>query len=85
MAKMHPCKHLDYDEGRFDKRCKLRTAAPHFTNVRFWDRSEIAADIPGAATSVQFCKLHGRVNAIFDCYEPGTLSCYEAAPAADGE
>jgi hypothetical protein len=73
-----PCKHLDY-EGDYTH-CTLRNCSPHFPLVRYWERNAIWTDNgPGEKPNprdVQFCKLRGRINAIFDCYD-GSLSCYE--------
>ena len=78
---MKPCIHLDYDSEFMD--CTLETAAPHYPEVRFWRRGEVWLDNgPGQRRNpekVQFCKLRGRVNAVFDCYQEGFLPCYEAS------
>jgi hypothetical protein len=79
-VKLAPCKHLDYTAGRYAADIELRTCAPDFPEVRFWRRGPVWTAC-GGAQNVQFCgKGHGRINAIFDCYEPGTKSCYEPEP-----
>ena len=37
----------------------------------------------GAAVNVQFCKKHGRINGIFDCYTSGEMPCYECDAEPD--
>lgn len=73
-----PCKHLDYDGDYID--CTVQTCAPHFPHVRYWLRGERwtdnGPDQPPNPANVQFCKLRGRINNIFDCYD-GSMSCYE--------
>ena len=77
---LRPCKHLDYDESSYDT-CTLQTAAPHYPNVRFWQRNEVP--YAGAPRTVQFCKLRGRINEVFACYQaPGPMSCYEPEHAS---
>lgn len=80
---MKPCKHLDYDGDYVD--CEIKTCAPHFPEVRYWLRGAVWTDNgPGQEPNpakVQFCKLRGRINAIFDCYEPRTMGCYEVEEA----
>lgn len=83
-----PCKHLDHEEGKYED-CTLETAAPHFPDVKFWRRGPRWTDAPEGwprgATNVQFCKLRGRINGIFQCYNPGELHCYEPAEASGEE
>ena len=77
---MKPCKHLDYDESMY-LTCRLETLAPHYPDVRYWRRDEAAIDNgpgqPRGPERVQFCRLRGRINGIFQCYNPGEMSCYE--------
>ena len=68
-----PCKHLDY-EGPFDG-CELRTLAPHYPEVRYWERGPAWTD-GGYERDVQFCRLYGRVSGKLRCYL-GELGCYE--------
>ena len=83
MTKLVPCKHLDYDESKYGDTCKIETCAPEFPHVRYWARNEVWT-AGGSPRNVQFCgKGHGRINAIFDCYEPGCMICYE--PEAKGK
>ena len=79
---MKPCVHLDYDPHYSG--CELCTAAPHFPDVRYWKR--LNPPYEGAPVKVQFCKLRGRINDIFSCYN-GEMSCYqpEVAPQNNAE
>lgn len=74
-----PCKHLDYDKAYTD--CTIRTCAPHFPEVRYWVRGPIWTEglgNKGNPRNVQFCNQRGRINNIFDCYEPpGPMHCYD--------
>lgn len=74
---MKPCKHLDYDGEYTD--CQVKTCAPHFPDVRYWERGPVWTE-GGNPRNVQFCKLRGRINEIFACYN-GEMYCYE--PEAD--
>ena len=76
---LKPCKHLDYDGEYTD--CVIRTCAPHFPAVRYWERGERWLDSDTNPKKVQFCKRRGRINGIFDCYD-GSMGCYE--PAGSG-
>lgn len=74
----HPCKHLDFTEGKFTD-CEIKTCEPHFPNVRYWRRGETWT-AGGNPENVQFCgKGKGRINGIFQCYNPGEMGCYEPA------
>ena len=74
MADLVPCQHLDYEDRFID--CEIRTCAPHYPDVRYWERTN--PPYPEAPTRVQFCKKRGRISGIFDCYEaPGPMSCHE--------
>lgn len=68
---MKPCKHLDYQ--RQYRGCEIKDCSPDYPNVRYWQRNDTQ---PGDAPKVQFCKLRGRVNGIFQCYN-GEMFCYE--------
>lgn len=70
--RLAPCKHLDYDESKYD--AELRDCAPDFPHVKYWYRTNVPYE--DAPRRVQFCKLRGRVNGIFQCYN-GEMSCYE--------
>jgi hypothetical protein len=78
---MRGCKYLDHDESHYP-RCKLITLDD---DVKYWDRFEggfvTQTDLdrfPQTATKVQFCgKGKGRINGIFQCYNPAEMSCYE--------
>jgi hypothetical protein len=56
--------------------------APHYPEVRYWVRGKRWTDNgpgqPPNPSRVQFCKLRGRINGIFDCYNPSEMPCYEA-------
>jgi len=80
---MKPCKHLDYDESSYPQ-CKLKTIDDFDIPVKYWDRfeggfisEEELRKFPDTAIKVQFCKLRGRIKGIFQCYNPGEMSCYE--------
>ena len=77
-----PCKHLDYTTKYED--CEIKTCAPHFPNVRYWQRGPQWTDNgPGQPPNpgkVQFCGAgRGRINGIFQCYNAGEMPCYEPA------
>ena len=74
MSELIPCKHLDHDIESYPS-CELKTCAPHFPDVKYWQRNaRIAGE--GNPLNVQFCgQGRGRINSIFDCYD-GSLSCY---------
>jgi hypothetical protein len=67
--KMKPCINLDYDESKYPS---LRIKEHQYIDgVRYWERKE-------SPICVQFCKLNNsRINAIFDCYQPGFKDCYQ--------
>ncbi len=80
---MKPCKYLDYDESHYPQ-CKLIFLEDQgFPGVRYWDRSNFITEselrtFPNTPIKVQFCcKGRGRINGIFQCYNPGEMSCYE--------
>jgi hypothetical protein len=73
-----PCRHLDYTEGKFTD-CTIETCAPHYPEVKFWRRGERWTDYEGAPVKVQFCRLRGRINGIFGCYN-GEMGCYDPFP-----
>ena len=85
---MKPCRHLDYEEGKYGPDITLETCAPHFPAVRFWLRGPTWTDVPPGESpnvaKVQFCKLRGRIPGIFQCYQPGEMPCYEPGEAARG-
>ena len=76
---MIPCRHLDYDESKYGPDCVVRSAAPHFPTVRYWVRGTMWTSGPGepGPSKVQFCKLRGRINGVFQCYRQGEMPCYE--------
>ena len=81
---MKACKHLDYTEGKFVD-CEIHTLAPYYPDVRFWLRGPTWTDAgpgnPPNPAKVQFCgDGRGRINGIFQCYNPGEMSCYEVDP-----
>jgi len=84
---MKPCKHLDYEEGKYSG-CTLRTCAPHYPDVRYWERGREWTHENGVQVNpqkVQFCgQGRGRINAVFDCYD-GSMGCYEPADPTNGD
>ena len=85
-TRLIPCRHLDYDESKYD-RCALKTCAPHYPDVKYWDRGD-EADFGSyqAVLKVQFCKLRGRINGVFQCHT-GEMGCYdpELTPDSDSD
>ena len=71
---MKPCRHLDYEGPYTD--CTIKSCAPHFPDVRYWERGETWIDSGKNPRDVQFCKLRGRINQIFGCYN-GEMHCYD--------
>ena len=68
------CKHLDYEEGKYTD-CTIDITTD---GVRFWRRGPRWTNDGNNPVFVQFCKLRGRINSIYDCYESGPMGCYEA-------
>ena len=77
---MKACKHLDYEQKYTGS--KIVELKDFDCRVRYWERGPIWTDGPGNEgnpKNVQFCgQGRGRINGIFDCYNPGEMSCYEA-------
>jgi len=78
--KLRACKHLDYDETKYTS-CQLIDNP--IIGVKFWRRKKEAENNTENPINIQFCKLHGRINLVIDCYEPGFMDCYE--PIEEGE
>jgi len=82
---MAPCRNLDYTEGKFTH-CEIIEITDQFLlaacRIRYWKRGEQWLAGPGGTRNpqnVQFCGAgRGRINGIFQCYNPGEMSCYEA-------
>lgn len=78
---LKPCKHLDYEDGKYDPDIELKDCAPYYPMVRYWHRGERWTNNgPGEKPNpakVQFCKQRGRINGIFGCYTGETGHCYE--------
>ena len=73
---MHPCKHLDYSQD-YEQSCILRELTGFSCPVKYWERKVVPCE--GSPIKVQFCGAgRGRINGIFDCYNPGEMHCYEA-------
>lgn len=95
MSDMSPCKHLDYRPDVYGPDIELRTVPmedKHGQPVRYWRRGPTWTDNgPGEApnpSNVQFCgQGRGRINGIFQCYNPGEMPCYQPAsvPPPPGE
>lgn len=68
------CKHLDYEEGKYTN-CKIVTLPSDMG--KYWERGEIWTQGGENPKNVQFCKLRGRINGIFQCINKGEMSCYE--------
>lgn len=72
---MNPCKHLDHSD-KYNATCELVTIETLSVPVKYWRRNIVPYQ--GAPVNVQFCgKGRGRINGIFQCYNPGEMSCYE--------
>jgi hypothetical protein len=81
---MAPCKHLDHEPANYPT-CKLVTIASGSSGfgveVKYWERLQVPYE--GAPVKVQFCgQGRGRINGIFQCYNPGEMHCYEPAEPA---
>lgn len=75
------CKHLDYTSGEYED-CEILTLAPRYPEVKFWRRGERWTS-GGNPADVQFCgQGRGRINGIFQCYNPGEMGCYAASEEA---
>lgn len=70
----HPCRHLDYEDGKFTD-CTIQTVSGF--DVRYWLRGKTWTEGTEFPSKVQFCKLRGRINGIFQCYNEGEMPCYE--------
>lgn len=70
MEENKPCKHLDYETEFIG--CELQVMSD---GVKFWQRQDIPYE--GAPINVQFCKLRGRVNNIWSCYQNSNMGCYQ--------
>lgn len=78
---MSPCKHLDFSEERYGGSCELVTIGGFAITVKHWRRNVVPYE--GAPVNVQFCgQGRGRINGIFQCYNPGEMPCYEPEKAA---
>ena len=90
MSHLVPCRHLDYEEGKYGLDIELasddRMLDASGNPIRYWVRGEtwtkpLSPGDRGGPRCVQFCGAgRGRINAIFDCYD-GSKSCYEPLPA----
>ena len=80
---MQPCKHLDFTEGKYTD-CTIEQIDGFPCQVRYWKRGERWTD-GGNPQKVQFCGAgRGRINGIFQCYNPGEMHCYEPEPGEGG-
>ena len=76
---MKPCKHLDYEGEYID--CKIVEIPGFSCRARYWERGPSWTEGPmneGNPKRVQFCSQRGRINGIFQCYNPGEMPCYES-------
>ena len=70
-----PCKHLDHDPAHYPT-CELVTVQSGPLEVKYWYRREVPYE--DAPRKVQFCgQGRGRINGIFQCYNPGEMHCYQ--------
>ena len=83
---MQACKHLNHEEGKFTS-CELVSIGGFSVPVKHWKRGKVWTENgPGEESNpanVQFCKLRGRINGIFQCYNPGEMGCYETVTVRD--
>ena len=79
---MKACKYLDYETEYTGSQIVEFEDASFPCRVRYWERGPIWTEGPGNEgnpKNVQFCgQGRGRINGIFDCYNPGEMHCYEA-------
>ena len=84
---MKACEHLDYDGEYVD--CKIIELDDFDVPVKYWERGSTWTEgtgNEGNPVRVQFCKKRGRINDIFQCYNPGEMSCYSfPKETKDGE
>ena len=77
---MKACRHLDYTEGKYLD-CQIIFVTGFPCPVRYWERGKTWTAGPlneHNPIRVQFCGAgRGRINGIFQCYNPGEMSCYE--------
>jgi hypothetical protein len=82
---MCPCKYLDFTEGKYTD-CKIVELTDFSCRVRYWERGPIWTEGPGNEGNpkkVQFCgQGRGRINGIFQCYNPDEMGCYVSGDAA---
>ena len=72
---MKACKHLDHEPENYPT-CKLVTIDTMSVPVKYWERQNLP--YPEAPRKVQFCgDGRGRINGIFQCYNPGEMHCYD--------
>lgn len=86
MSNLKPCKHLDYEEGKYGPDIELKRLGPPYEHVRFWKRGELwtnnGPDHDRNPANVQFCgQGRGRINSILNCYDGAQGSCYEPLQA----
>jgi hypothetical protein len=80
---MKACKHLDHDVTKYGEACELKEAPRFSVRVLFWRRKELPYE--GAPRDVQFCgQGRGRINGIFQCYNPGEMPCHQPADLGAG-
>lgn len=79
---MCPCKHLDHNEATYGESCELKTIDDMSVPVKYWKRRNPPYE--GAPVNVQFCgQGRGRINGIFNCYNPGEMHCYQASDGVE--
>ncbi len=78
MNDLRPCRHLDHDESKYGETCILHTIED--SGIKYWERKFVPYE--GAPKNVQFCgEGRGRINGIFNCYNPGEMLCYKPGGA----
>ena len=74
---MRACKHLDYTEGKYGPDITLQILDGFDVEVKYWLRGAVWTDGGANPAKVQFCKLRGRINDPFSCYNIGERSCHD--------
>ena len=83
---MKACKHLDYDETKYTNDIKIVEVPGFSCRVRYWERGPVWTEglgNEGNPKKVQFCgQGRGRINGVFQCYNPGEMQCHETEEKA---
>ena len=69
METVTACKHLHYDETKYDKSCSIAGLS---NNKAVWERNGV-----NGFQLCQFCSLRGRLNNAESCTSPDKAQCNE--------